>query len=320
MERLVVNSRGDERIISPTHPFPDKKIPEYNYEKTTQFLKETENLLKKEKVGQKEATWIPQLDYPTLPFCVALMSDIHYGSVNVDYNLLDRHFGIIENTPNFYMATNGDHVDNFNAVKFADGMFENPLPPHYQSIVFFKKLLELDKKNKIGVISQGNHDLFGFSGGQDFFESFASEMKAPIFTEGGKLNIETAGYTYKMILNHTYWGKSKLNITNAPKRMMEYESGEYTADIGWLGHTHQSSFEHFNKGTEDKIAVVSGTYKTEDPWASKIGLGQNPGHAGITLMLWPDKRKMEVFKDMETAQQFMTGMIYQEESKVGANR
>jgi len=309
MERLVINARGDEKIISPTSPFPDKRVPEYNYEKTTQFLQEAKQLAKEAKVGQKEGTWIPQLEYPRQPFAMCLMSDIHYGSINVDYDLLNEHLKIVEDTPNFFLGTNGDHVDNFNSVKFADGMFENPLPPHYQASVMFKKLLDMDRKNKVGIISHGNHDLFGLSGGQNFFETFADEFQCPIFTEGGHLDIQTAGYTYKMILNHTYWGKSKINITNAPKRMMEYESGEYTADIGWLGHTHQSSYEHFNKGQTDKIAIVSGTYKTECPWASRIGLGMNPGHAGITLVMWPEKRKMEVFKDIFVAQAFILGQI-----------
>lgn len=313
MEKLIVNGQGLEKIISPTSPFPDKKVPSYDYEKTTRFLNEARSMAKESKVGQKEASWIPELMYPTLPFAISLMSDMHYGSTNVDYDLLDKHFDIVENTPNFFLATNGDHVDNFNAVQFPDGMFDNPLPPNYQARALFKKLLDLDKKDKVAVIAHGNHDLFGKKGGQDFFETFASEMKAPVFTEGGKLDIVTPGYTYKMLLNHTYWGKSKINITNAPKRLMEYESGKYTADIGWLGHTHQSSFEHFTKGTEDKIAVVSGTYKVDDPWAARIGLGANPGHAGITLMLWPDQRKMEIFKDMEEAQSFIFGLIFMQE-------
>lgn len=315
MERLIIDSKGTEKIVSPTHPYPDKKIPEYDYTKTTQFLKESRQLVKEADLGQKVATWIPDLQYPTLPFAIALMSDLHYGSTNTDYDLLDEHFKIIEDTPNFYMATNGDHVDNFNAVKHPTGMTENPLPPHYQAIVLFRKLLELDRKNKVAVISQGNHDLFGFLGGQDFFETFASEFQCPIFTQGGSLDINTAGYTYKMILNHTYWGRSKINITNASKRLIEYESGEKTADIGWLGHTHQSSFEHFTKGGKDIVAVVSGTYKVDDPWAAQNGIGSRAGHAGITLVLWPDQRKMEVFKDMRTAQQFMLGRIWEHDRK-----
>ena len=313
LEKLIINGRGLEKIIGPTNPFPDKHIPSYDYEKTTKFLSEARQMVKETKIGQKEATWIPELMYPTLPFAISLMSDMHYGSTNVDYELLDKHFKIVEETPNFFLATNGDHIDNFNAVKFPDGMYENPLPPNHQAKALFKKLLDLDKKDKVAVVAHGNNDLFGHKGGQDFFETFASEMKAPVFTQGGTLDIVTASYTYKMILNHTYWGKSKINITNAPKRLMEYENGDKTADIGWLGHTHQSSFEHFSKGGKDVVAVVSGTYKVDDPWAAKIGLGANPGKAGTTLVLYPDQRKMEVFKDMESAQDYILGLIFIQE-------
>jgi hypothetical protein len=112
-----------------------------------------------------------------------------------------------------------------------------------------------------------------------------------------------------MLLNHTYWGRSKINITNASKRLMEYESGDKTADIGWLGHTHQSSYEFFTKGGKDIVALVSGTYKVDDPWAAQNGIGSRAGHAGITAVLWPDKRKIEMFKDVEVAKQFIEGLI-----------
>lgn len=305
---IIVDSLGTTKLVSPTSPFPDKVLPVYDYHRTTEFLKESRQISKESRIGQKEATWIPQLDYPLQPFAISLISDMHYGSINVDYDLLDEHFDIIENTPNFFMATNGDHTDSFNAIKFQSGMFENPLPPHFQAKALFNKLLELDRKNKIGVISQGNHDMFGFEGGEDYYETFAREFKAPIFDRGGLLTIDTAGYKYKMVMNHTYWGKSKINITNVAKRLIEYEGGG-DADIGWVGHTHQSSYEMFTKGPKELLAVVSGTYKVDDDWAARQGISARSGHPGICVILWPTENKMEVFKNIKVAQQFILGSV-----------
>lgn len=303
--RIVVDASGTEREVL---QFPDKKITIYDYKKTTEFLKEARKLTKEAGIGQKEATWKPNLQYPDLPFALVLMSDMHYGSTNTDYDLLDKHFDMVENTPNFFLATNGDHTDNFNAIKHPTGMMENPLPPHFQAKALFQRLIELDRKGKVAVVAHGNHDLFGLDGGQDYFETFAEVMRAPIFDEGGILTIDTP-QKYKIVLNHTYWGKSKINITNAAKRLLEYESaGE--ADIAWVGHTHQSSYEYLTKGGRDVIAVVSGTYKVDDPWARRNGIGGRSGHPGITLVMWPNERKIEVFKDIENARKFISDMIY----------
>lgn len=74
------------------------------------------------------------------------------------------------------------------------------------------------------------------------------------------------------MFNHTYWGRSRINVTNAAKRMMEYEGGG-DCDISWVGHTHQSSYEHLERGGKDILAVVSGSYKERDNWARKKGIG-----------------------------------------------
>ena len=294
--------------------FPDKKHPVLNYDEVTKHLIEAERLAKEFEPGQKEATWIPRPEYPNLPIAVALMSDIHYGSTNTDYKTLEEHLKIVEDTPNFYMATNGDHIDNFNAVIHPTGMTEDPIPPQLQARAFMQRLLELDRKSKIACLGQGNHDDFGFAAGQDFYQSFMADFQAPIFTQGGILNMVLPGEKYRMILNHQYWGKSKINITNAPKRLIEYEGGG-NVDIGWLGHTHQSSYEHFTKGSREQLAVVSGTYKDNDPWAAKHGISGREGDPGITVVLWPHEKKMQAFKDMEVAQQFILGKIFQYEEK-----
>lgn len=222
---------------------PDKKQRDIDFNRVTNFLREAQEIGRNFEVGQKEATWIPQAEYPELPIVLLLASDIHYGSIHTDYNLLEKHLDIVENTPNIFMATNGDHVDNFNPNIHPTGMTENPIPPQMQGRVFAQKLLDLDKKGKIAVMGQGNHDDFGFAAsGQDHYESFYDEMTAPIFTQGGMLSIVTRGATYDLLMNHTFWGNSKLNPTNAPKRMLEYEGGG-RGDISWVGHCFADDVE-----------------------------------------------------------------------------
>jgi len=303
-----------EEVIYEAHP--DKKRQTYSFDEALDYFQKGKEIADHFEIGQREATWIPRAEFPDLPIALLLASDIHFGSIRVDYEMLKQHLDIVENTPNFFIATNGDHADMFNAAngKIATGMTEDPLPPQIQARTFMEKFIELDRKSKVAVMSHGNHDDFGFVGGQDFYDSFLGEMSCPIFTTGGILNVMVEGQLYRIVMNHTYWGKSKLNVTNAAKRLIEYEGGG-DVDIGWVGHTHQSSYEHFERGMKDIIAVVSGTYKIDDYYAAKKGIGGRGQRPGICVMLWPGERRMQAFKDVEVAHDYLKALIFLKEEK-----
>ena len=295
--------------------FPDKKERKLDYQRVVNHLEEGRKIAEAFSIGQRKATWKVKPEMENVPIGFTMMSDLHFGSILIDYPVLNQHLKDIEHTPNMYLGTNGDHVDFFNADKHPTGMYENPISPQMQARTIMGRFKQLDDKGKVAVLSQGNHDNFGKQGGQDFYDSFMSDFKCPIFTTGGVLTIEfESGVSYTIVINHTFWGRSKINITNPAKRMIEYETGG-TADVGWVGHTHQSSFEYYDKGSKSFLAVVSGTYKATDPWASSIGLGSHPGDPGITLLLWPNKFHMECCKNYFAAKQIVTALGEAEKKK-----
>lgn len=297
-----------EQINRERNIFPDKKQRSLDFERVTRYIQEGQSIMSEFEIGQREATFIPNAEYPEMPIVILLASDIHYGSMGVNYPRLLKHLEMVENLPNFYLATNGDEVDAFNAVFHPTGMTENPIPPQVQSRAIAQKLMELDKRGKIALISQGNHNRSGFAGGQDWYDTFLGQFRCPIFTEGGIINIIHQDQKYRGVVNHTYWGKSKLNPCNAVKRMIEYEGGG-DVDFGWVGHVHQSAVEHFERAGKDIVAVVSGTYKERDKWASQNGIGGRGQQGGIALMLYPGERRMEAFKDIQTAVDLMTDYV-----------
>jgi hypothetical protein len=296
--------------------FPDKKERSLDFERVTNYLQEGRDINKDFEIGQREAVYSPEAEYPDLPIIIDFASDMHYGSIGVDYQHLARDLEIVKEVPNFRLAGNGDEVDSFNAIFHAEAMQENPLPSQIQSRAIARKLLELDDMGRIAVISQGNHNRAGSAGGQDWYDSFLSEFRCPVFTCGGLLHIQYGINDYKLLLNHTFWGKSKLNPTNAVKRMIEYEGGG-DIDIGWLGHVHQSSYEHFERGGKDVIAVVSGTFKEDDKWAAQNGIGGRGQQPGICIALYPNERRMQAFKDIRTAVDFIEGMIEKRKKNTG---
>lgn len=290
--------------------YPDKKDRGLDFDRVTRYLEEGREIMTEFEIGQREATFVPQVEYPDLPIVILLASDIHYGSTGVRYDILRRFLDVVENKPNFFLATNGDEVDSFNSVFHPTGMTENPLPPQIQSRTIAKQLKRLDDMGKIAVLSQGNHNRSGFAGGQDWYDSFLSEFNAPIFTSGGLLHINYQGAIYNGLINHTYWGKSKINPCNSVKRMIEYEGGGVgDIDFGWVGHVHQSDVEHFERGGKDVLAFVSGTLKQDDKWAAQNGIGGRGQLAGTSIMLFPKEKQMVGFKKFESAVYIMDKMI-----------
>jgi len=287
------------------------------YGQATALLKQAQEFHHKEKLGVEEATFKPKITYPDLPIAILLATDIHYGSIRTHYDLLEKHLKAVEDTPDVFMVSNGDEVDNFNSIFFASGQFENPLPPQLQTLAILDRLKVLDKKKKIGVLSFGNHNDFMEDSGYTWLETFGKELpNTPLFTSGGLLHIKVGKELYDLAMTHTYWGKSKLNPTNAVKRFMDFEYPN--ADIAFLGHTHQSEGLDFEKGGKDRVAVIGGTYKLDsDHWARKRGIGMRTGQPGHTVLLWPKEHRMEHYKNFDSAISYMRALIFMEEAKKG---
>jgi predicted phosphodiesterase len=296
--------------------FPDKKQRLWHPNQVDEVLVRAREIQDSFEIGQKEATFVAYPEYGNIPIALALMTDSHYGSIRSNTQLINRHLQIIDETPNFYLAHDGDHVNNFNAAlgRLATGMFEDPVHPQIVSRAWAEKLKALDDKNKIAVLGFGNHDDFAEHAGQDWYDTFLGKMKCPIFTSGGLLHILVGGQHYEMAMTHEYWGVSKLNPTNACKRFLEHEYP--TADIAFLGHTHQSEGLQFERGGIKRVAVIGGTYKDEDIYARKRGIGGRSGTPGWVIFLYPDVKKMQLFSDIEVAQQVMTSFIFNVEANV----
>jgi predicted phosphodiesterase len=295
--------------------FPDKKARDWKPQQVDEVLIRARELEDKFEIGQKEATWVPHADYANLPITILLMTDTHYGSTRANTRLMNEHIDLIKDTPNFYLVHNGDHTDNFNANlgRLATGMFEDPIPTQNISRAWAAKLKELDDVGKIGVLGFGNHNDFGEGAGQDWYETFLGEFKCPIFTSGGLLHILVGGQHYELGMTHEYWGTSKLNPTNANKRFLDFEYPE--SDITFLGHTHQSEGLQFEKGGVKRIGVIGGTYKDDDEYARKNGIGGRSGSPGWAITLWPDQKQMQLWRDIKIAQDFTLDRIFREESK-----
>lgn len=295
--------------------FPDKKEAFTDYDRITDHIQEAASIGKEMDVGQERATWLFSGDYPSLPHFFVWMSDIHYGHKGVDYDRLNEHLRVVEDTPNFAVVFGGDEIDNFNAAIHPHAAISgDAISPQAQAQAFMEKMLHLDRLGKVGAVTHGNHNDFIGVAGYDYYQTFMAEMQAPIFTKQGFLHILVGeqGQEYRVILSHQFWGKSKLNPENAPRRLMEYgENSGDKPDIALLGHDHQAAGSMFDRGGRELVVVDGGTYKTGDRWGNqRFGPA---GQGGYTIAMWPNEKRLHIFRDPIVAQQFMLGMIIMEE-------
>lgn len=302
-EKLVINGKGDEAIILPQEGtrFTDKKVPLIDEERMLHHLADAQEIYEQQEVGQREATVELSPAHPDLPIYLWLNTDDHLGSIHTDYKAFLRDYTRCRELPNFYVINNGDEVDNFmvTAGKAATGVYENPLNPQEQGMLFKKLFKQLDDQGKIIAFSFGNHNQWLRSAGYKFENTWLRDFKCPVLNCGGEVKIKVGKQEYKIGISHMHWGSSKLNITNSGKRMLEHEMPD--ADIVFLGHTHQKSIEHLNRGGKDRLIVVGGTYKVNDEFGAEHGMGGRGSEGGVTIALWPDKRRMIAYYSMEEA-------------------
>lgn len=292
--------------------FQDKKESRVDYARITKHIQEAHALSKEMDVGQEEATVVVHPEYPNLPINFIWVTDVHYGNMSTQYDLLNRHLEIAEHTPNTYVIFGGDLIDGFSAAKHPVASLGDAISPQVQAQAMMTRVLELDQKNKVLGLAYGNHEGFVEMAGLDFYQSFAGDMTAPIFNKNGVLNLVVGRETYRMGLWHKFWGLSKINVSNRGKRAIEY-GGYSNIEIALLGDDHQASAEIFSKNGKRMLVIDGGTYKY-DSTGPKWGLG-HAGVPGYTTFLWPQEHKFEVVHDPETAQDMMDALVYLEKLK-----
>jgi len=289
--------------LSPEHdlppsPFPDKKVSIINHQEITQQLKEAQIYEARRSVSQEEATWLGFAEYDHIPRGLVFMTDVHYGNLGVDYELLERHLETIRNTPNMFVVFAGDMIDNFNPAKIPDGMLGDGVSPQDQAEAMMQIVTELDQQGKLVAITWGNHEDFSRVAGHDVFRTWFRELQAPIFADGGGVvNAMIEGVHYRIGIRHTFWGNSSLNKTNAPKRMMQF--GYDNLDLAVVGHVHKAAGEMFTERGAERIAITGGTYKLDDHFGKKWG--HTPEPPGYTVLLYPYQKKMQLCRTPEFA-------------------
>ncbi len=321
MRELIIDGKGTLKTIYPplqeicpeTAPAPltFKDAVEWNKHFQQERARETPNL--------HEYAAAKRDPEGTNKIYVVNFSDIHFGHADVDYDRMQSMIDAVQETPNTYCVLGWNILDMAIPAQFPDGLMWSGQTAMGQVYSFREKLRELAGKDKV-LAAIGDCECHeGWSkkrGGWMVYQTlFEGIENVPLMMNGGYLDIQTGGETYRTALFHKtrYW--STLNKPHSGERAMDRI---VDAEIVFTSHQHRaatSTSQRYNPPFTKETAVVSsGTCKLKDKWLrGKVGEEGEPPGQGI--ILWADRHAFETVYHYERGKEMMLDALKDEEMK-----
>lgn len=228
------------------------------------------------------------------PVAIAFIGDIHMGDVGTDHKQLLKDVDTIKNTENLFLVCGGDYINNFIKTNRNYNPYEVVQPRMQWRLVewFFKEL-----EDSIAVVATGNHDAWTEELTQyDGLYAIVKNLNFAYAKHGGNLHLHLPGHTYKIRFKHNTRGGAGANPTASVKTMLRMDED---ADVGALFDTHVPAVEEFIHEGLWRVAIRSGTYKTNDHWAKQMGFDGDAKVAVPVVVFHPRKRFFMIAHNLE---------------------
>jgi len=238
------------------------------------------------------------IEIPTKrPIALCFIADTHIGSIDVPLDYVRSRFELLEEHPYIYVGGCGDMIDNYLPTSHVEGMFGQMFPPELQKELVENLYAKL--RGKWLWVIQGCHDDFSHKADDfDLAKHMAKHLNCANLGYGGLINLKVGDQTYKIAIRHKYKYNSSYNPTHSPKQLVRFDYKE--ADIAVVAHNHITAIEQSAEPDKDRIYIRPGSMKGPDRYARSLGF-RDTGKQMPTVILWPDKRKMLAFMDLEQA-------------------
>lgn len=318
-ENLIINGKGRGEYVAPFHlprvipedhciVTPDKKKIEVNWRLSFERMKVMSDQWK-ELYPYQDETHVdatPLMESEFAPFGVWWASDMHIGNVDTDLDTLQRHIELIENTPNCGLVTMGDDID-LGILPKLEVRFMQTMNPLGQAFTAEDLMAEFNGRNPRGkqiilahLIGNHTHTMMQTTG--ILYEKFYEKSKAALLPSIGELFLHVGQQDYEIALAHKYWGRSKLNISLEPKRLMEFVYPD--ADVAVVGDFHVKGHEEFKKGGKWRSVVRPGTYRVGGLFETNRGWSKGQLGGSFTVF-YPDQHKTLTFDELESGIEYM---------------
>jgi hypothetical protein len=256
------------------------------------------------KVNPIRTEW-SRMVFTNRPIGICFPSDLHIGNEYTDHRQIIKDFDLINSCPYLFAYLGGDGTDNFVIPKLAHAARGDLVRPSTQWLFYrylVKKLLP-----SLLAVGDGNHTAWTFKLSDLDGTLIALRDFPTLYTyEGGYLDLTLDSgdgrQTYTIFRKHRPRFGSAFNLTHTVKRL--YEQGRRAFDVGVIEHQHSPVFESFNVHSQERIAIRTGTYKVFDPHAEEYGY-YGGGHGVITVVFFPNERRMVPFRRLEEAIAFL---------------
>ena len=239
------------------------------------------------------------------PFAIAIMSDVHGGG-KTDYEAIKNDVDIIRETEDMWAILAGDLTDNFIIGKLQSIQKEQPLPLNYEQR-FVKWFLDALKSSLIAFVS-GNHDNWTKKvAAFDVLRSILDGVDCLFDSNQVMFNLNYFGQTQRWLVRHKFKHNSIFNPTHGIEVAWERMGMDF--DVAIAGHTHIATLHRpFIKHDKLRHAILLGTYKVRDEFATEIGFAKSYGRGSGALVYHPDGRNPLWCPDLKTARDIL--MLY----------
>ena len=220
------------------------------------------------------------------PVALAFVADLHLGSSGVDYERCFHEAEMIRDTPNMWLVTVGDLLDNFLFAKMMNARFKARLSIDDEWALVRKYLTIVAPKLLVSV--SGNHDNWSLAiTGVDYFREVLKQISPDTVydTDDLSFRLDVNKARFPIRVRHKWAGYSMYNLTQGIERAMKFDSGDGGFIVGVGAHTHASGLVRTcNISGKSGMAVLCGTYKIFDPYAHTHGFYKPNSSTAMTVV------------------------------------
>ena len=256
--RFTVTERVGDTVIS-----SDKKLATVDFWELTNHLIDHQRLHERASRSQKKANI--QIDTPLKNLIIQPLSDLHFGAIGADYNLLQTYTKMILEIPELYVILAGDMVDNFVNFRNKLAMHQQILSPDQQE-EYFTEWLNLIR-HKVLFATWGNHEEFDEKAtGKNHIKKILNE-KNIYFNGIGQADIRINEVKYKVVVTHKTRFHSSFNTTHGLKQLARKDIPD--GDLYIAGDKHTPAKETAIERGLTQIFLMMGTLKVNDGYSQR---------------------------------------------------
>jgi len=235
---------------------------------------------------QRERIEQPIFKFDRIIGLVAI-ADLHIGHPHLNYAAVDQLITDIANTPDLYVISLGDLIDNSVNTLAPTGSFDLVDKQGQLDMVEWrlKKI-----KDRILWLVEGNHELRSYLSDHFYPSRYLSEQFGAAYGRNGSaFYVQMPHRTIKFYCRHRAKGGSQYNPLHPNTRCILFENAEEArdADVIITAHHHVSGTGNYQIAGKDRYLAVCGTSILYDSYADRIGLS-----SGISsfpfLIIHPD--------------------------------